>query len=175
MICELGWEGSGYDRVAYSKMWDDDMRALVGFWVNSATIVGSEVLVLELEKSFQDQFRISGSGEAHWILRTSIRCDAKLQYIYMSQDNYIDNVACKFNVHQGRPVYAPLPLSVNFSTIAHPETDDEQSEAAKLPYKELIGSLMFVAIATRLDVAYVVNKLVQYSSNPSHGHWNLVK
>jgi hypothetical protein len=93
MIQELGWEGSGYDWATYTKTWEDDLWTLVGFWVDDAMVVGSESCILELEKAFQECFGISGSGEVHWILGTSIRCDAKSKYIYMSQSDYIDNMA----------------------------------------------------------------------------------
>ena len=34
---------------------------------------------------------------------------------------------------------------------------------------------MFAATVSHPDIAYSVNKLVQYSSNPSITHWNLAK
>jgi hypothetical protein len=73
MIGELGWEGSGYDMAAYSKTWEDGTWAIVGFWVDDATAIGNEEHILALEKAVQDRFGISGSGDAHWILGTSIR------------------------------------------------------------------------------------------------------
>jgi hypothetical protein len=100
---------------------------------------------------------------------------ADFSYVYISQEDYIHNIARKFNLQNAAPVYSPLPLGINFGAIAKPETDDERSEAVKLPYKEIIGSLMFATIISRPDIAYSVNKLAQYSSNPGHGHWNLVK
>jgi hypothetical protein len=34
---------------------------------------------------------------------------------------------------------------------------------------------MFTATVSRPDIAFAVNKLAQYSSNPGQGHWNLAK
>jgi hypothetical protein len=175
MVKEQQWECSGYDNAAYAKKWDDGTWALVGFWVDDATVIGSEVRVRDLESAIQERFGISGSGEAHWILGTSIRRDAKFSHVYISQKDYIHSIAQKFGVQNSRPVHSPLPLGVDFGAIARPETEDEKAEAAKLPYKELIGSLMFAAIVTRPDIVYSVIKLAQYSSNPSRGHWNLAK
>jgi hypothetical protein len=73
--------------------------------------------VLALEKAVEDRFGISGSGDAHWILGTSIRRDAELNYVYISQSDYIDSIARKFNVHNSRPVYSPLPLGVDFGAV----------------------------------------------------------
>jgi hypothetical protein len=175
MLHDLGWDASGYDWATYSKSWDDGTWALVGFWVDDATAVGSEERVQELEKAIEKQFGISGGGEVHWILGTSIRRDVKSHHIYLSQEEYINSVATKFNVQNSRPVYSPLPLGIDFSAMQRPETEVEKAEAAKLPYRELIGSLMFAAVVSRLDVAYSVGKLAQYSSNPGLAHWNLAK
>lgn len=40
-----------------------------------------------------------------------------------------------------------------------------------VPYKQLIESLMYVALATRPDILYAVTKLSQFSSNPGRTHW----
>jgi hypothetical protein len=69
----------------------------------------------------------------------------------------------------------PLPLGIDFGAISHPKTDEEKVEALKILYKELIGSLMFTAIVSCLDISYSVGKLAQYSLNPRCGHWNLAK
>jgi hypothetical protein len=42
MLHKLGWDASGYDWAVYSKMWEDRMWALVGFWVDDVMAVGSE-------------------------------------------------------------------------------------------------------------------------------------
>jgi hypothetical protein len=54
MLHELGWDASGYDYAMYSKLWDNGMWVLVGFWVDDATVVGSEEQVQELEKAFEE-------------------------------------------------------------------------------------------------------------------------
>ena len=42
-------------------------------------------------------------------------------------------------------------------------------------YANLIGSLMYLAIATRPDIAYAINKLAQFTSVPKPKHWTAVK
>ena len=38
-------------------------------------------------------------------------------------------------------------------------------------YQSVIGSLLYLSLGTRPDVAYAVIKLVQYNSNPSVAHY----
>ena len=42
-------------------------------------------------------------------------------------------------------------------------------------YANLIRSLMYLAITTRPDIAYAINKLAQFTSAPKLKHWTAVK
>ena len=44
-------------------------------------------------------------------------------------------------------------------------------QMATLPYRELIGSLLWVSNGTRSDVSYPVNTLTKFTSNPGLIHW----
>jgi hypothetical protein len=45
----------------------------------------------------------------------------------------------------------------------------------KVPYQEAIGSLMYTAVATRLDIAFAVSTLSQFLDNLGEPHWDTVK
>ncbi|GBM37212.1 Retrovirus-related Pol polyprotein from transposon TNT 1-94 [Araneus ventricosus] len=45
----------------------------------------------------------------------------------------------------------------------------------KLPYRELIGSLNYLAICTRPDIAYSISKLSQYLTCYDKSHWLAAK
>lgn len=44
-----------------------------------------------------------------------------------------------------------------------------------MPYQELIGSLMYLAVLTRPDIAYSVSFLSQFNSNHTLEHWKCAK
>ena len=47
---------------------------------------------------------------------------------------------------------------------------------AKVPYSSaVVGSLMYVMICTRPDIAYAVGVVSRYMSNPGKKHWEVVK
>ena len=48
-------------------------------------------------------------------------------------------------------------------------------EAVDVPYRELVGSLMHLTVATRPDLAYIVSILSKYLENPSREHWTAAK
>ncbi|GFT20323.1 retrovirus-related Pol polyprotein from transposon TNT 1-94 [Trichonephila clavipes] len=54
-------------------------------------------------------------------------------------------------------------------------TDDSASLSADIPYREAVGSLMFLAIVTRPDIVYAVGVLSQVLDKPQQIHWTMVK
>ena len=41
----------------------------------------------------------------------------------------------------------------------------------QLEYSQIIGSIMYLMNCTRPDIAYVISKLIRYTSNPSDDYW----
>lgn len=72
-----------------------------------------------------------------------------------------------------KPIQSPIPLGIDVTALPHGNADKEEME--NVPYRELIGSLMFAATVSRPDIAFSVNKLAQYTANPSRMHWTLAK
>ncbi|GFT22241.1 retrovirus-related Pol polyprotein from transposon TNT 1-94 [Trichonephila clavipes] len=64
-----------------------------------------------------------------------------------------------------------LPISKGqvLSKLDSPKTSEE---TLTVPYRNLIGSLSFIAIRTRPDIMYAVNVLSQFQANPGIKHWN---
>lgn len=55
-------------------------------------------------------------------------------------------------------------------------TNDEKNKLeVKVPYRELIGSLIYVSRCTRPDIAFVTSYLSQFNANPEKQHWEKAK
>ena len=46
---------------------------------------------------------------------------------------------------------------------------------ALVPYASAVGSLMYVMVCTRPDIAHVVGVVSRYMANPGKEHWEAVK
>jgi len=71
------------------------------------------------------------------------------------------------------PVTTPLNPNIKLDKIS----DDTEPALPQLvhEYSAVIGSLNFAAIATRLDLKYMVHELSQFMNNPSPIHWTAAK
>jgi hypothetical protein len=63
----------------------------------------------------------------------------------------------------------PSPTSYNPSVILR---KNKKIAKDQLRYPQIIGSLMYLAIATRLDISFAVSKLSKFISNASSYHWH---
>ncbi|KAL7128501.1 hypothetical protein ABFS83_13G000400 [Erythranthe nasuta] len=73
--------------------------------------------------------------------------------------------------------------SVSVALAAHfllskeqsPKTEPEMCDMKSVPYANAIGSIMYLMVSTRPDIAYVVSCLSRYMANPGMPHWEAVK
>jgi hypothetical protein len=52
-----------------------------------------------------------------------------------------------------------------------PEEDGEK----RFPYREAVGCLNYIAVMSRPDIAYAVNRVAKFCEDPQPAHWNAVK
>lgn len=52
------------------------------------------------------------------------------------------------------------------------QTKEEKEDIARLPYRSLVGCLLYIVIATHPDIACAVQQLFQFLDNYDRSHWN---
>ncbi|KAL7145572.1 hypothetical protein ABFS83_07G093600 [Erythranthe nasuta] len=72
---------------------------------------------------------------------------------------------------------ASVPLAAHFllSKTQSPSTESEINDMQSVPYSNAIGSVMYLMVCTRPDIAYAVSCLSRYMSNPGMPHWEALK
>ena len=88
--------------------------------------------------------------------------------IFVHQTSYAKRVLSKFNMENCNSVATPS----DSNKILHNFVD---SEPSKYPYREAVGSLMYLSVATRPDITYAVAIASRYLENPTIVHENAVK
>lgn len=53
--------------------------------------------------------------------------------------------------------------------------DDSNALTGKVPYQELVGSLLCLANGTRPDIAYATSEVSRFNANHSEAHWTAAK
>lgn len=87
----------------------------------------------------------------------------------MCQAAYAEKVLKKFNMIDASPVGTPADTSQGLNQHG------ENSEPVNFPYREAVGSLMYLSVATRPDISFAVGVVSRYLEKPSPIHVNAVK
>ena len=69
-----------------------------------------------------------------------------------------------------RPVSTPLASHLKLSKQMCPTTKEEKEGMAKVPYSLAVGSLMYVMVCTRPDIAHSVGVVSRFLENPGKEH-----
>ncbi|KAK4382368.1 Retrovirus-related Pol polyprotein from transposon TNT 1-94 [Sesamum angolense] len=70
-----------------------------------------------------------------------------------------------------------VPLAAHFQLCKDqcPKTVSEKEQIKNTPYSNAIGSIMYLMVSTRPDIAYAISCLSRYMSNPGPSHWEALK
>jgi len=65
--------------------------------------------------------------------------------------------------------------NIKLSRTMCPASPEEQAEMKKVPYRELVGKLLYLAVATHPNISYAIGVLCHFVENPGHLHWGAAK
>ncbi|KAK4394560.1 Retrovirus-related Pol polyprotein from transposon TNT 1-94 [Sesamum angolense] len=70
-----------------------------------------------------------------------------------------------------------VPLAAHFQLCKEqsPKNESETEQMKNIPYSNAIGSVMYLMVSTRPDIAYAVSCLSRYMSNAGLPHWEALK
>lgn len=122
-------------------------------------------LIERLSKEFYVSFR-----ELSYFLGLKITTDSRGS-IYLHQEGYARKILDKFGMSDCNPISVPMDPQ-NIITSLNPQ---EFKPADNVPYRQLVGSLMYLAIGSRPDIAFALSCLSQYLEKPEMSHWNALK
>lgn len=92
----------------------------------------------------------------------------------LTQKSYIENILNRFNMSDCKPIDTPMIANCFLSKKDVAKTEEKIIEVSKLPYSELIGSLLYLA-TRRPDISYPVSFLSRFLSSYGIGHWKAAK
>jgi hypothetical protein len=125
---------------------------------------------LECKKELIRAFKMKDLNDAEWILGIRITRDRASRTIKLDHEIQINKTLDNFQMSDCKVVATPSEVR-KLTKADCPSTQQQKDEMSKVPYKSLIGSLQYIALSTRPDIAYAVNQLSRFLSDPGHQHW----
>jgi hypothetical protein len=144
----------------------------IAVYVDDLLIVGPSVAeIKKIKRSLRNRFQMTDLGPCSYYLGMSVQRDRQNRILYLSQEAYIDKVAHQFGINNGAPVSTPI------ETSPLPENSPEYScpPDQRIIYQRIVGSLMYIMLGSRGDVAYAVSMASRYLANPGPQHMKLAR
>lgn len=92
--------------------------------------------------------------EAKRILGIDIIRDRKNGILKLSQEDYALKMLKHFGMSSCKPVNVPLANQFKLSSLQSPVTAEEKQQMSSIPYTSAVGSLMYLMVCTRPDIAH---------------------
>ena len=145
---------------------------LIAMYVDDLLIAGNDrSIVNNIKDGLKHRFKMD-LGDASEFLGIQIYRDRVKRTSHISQSKHIDKILERFRITDSNAMSTPMEI-----TSSKPSSTDMYQEqlAHDVPYRQAIGSLMYLMVGTRPDICYAVGKLSQYRENPLKSHWSSVK
>jgi len=157
------------DPCLFSQHFDQLGMIYVGVSTDDLKCVAeNEQVYSHVIQMMKADFKLKDLGILEWYL--GIQYTQQNGLVAMDQSNFIDKLATKYGVHESEPVFTVLPKSL--PTLHDSATTPTQvSQARKRPYRELLGSIGFVATHTRPDIAWGYSYLCTFPTTHGEKHW----
>ena len=101
------------------------------------------------------------------ILGLQVQRDRPNRTLTLNQSLYIKGILQQFKLQDAKPVTLPMADRNSLGKALPGELRADQAL-----YQSAIGAIGWVARGTRWDIAYAVNQLASYCSEPTIRHWN---
>ena len=88
----------------------------------------------------------------------------------MNQRHYVIDLCKKYLPLGGARVQTPMSEETLTKEMS-PITDQQKLEMTKIPYRQVVGSLLWLVTGSRVDIAFAVTCCAKYSINPGMAHW----
>jgi hypothetical protein len=166
-LLKMGFKRSISDTGVYYQHIGNEIVIIV-VYVDDALFMGSNSKLLKQKKNeFLKVWECRDLGEAKEYLGIRIIRDRKNRTLTLDQSAYAQKVVQRFVLDKAKSARTPLPTGYNPN-----KNDADPDPKLRSLYQSVIGSLLYIMLGTRPDIAFAVIKMSQFSANPSQDHLN---
>ncbi|EGD77418.1 hypothetical protein PTSG_12746 [Salpingoeca rosetta] len=150
-----GWAQSHVDACLFTKLHDDGQRTWIITYVDDLIISGSsERHIRACKQQIKESFEAEDLGPLTWYLGLHLTSPAD-GVLHIAQTQAINDIVNDYNLAAAASVSTPMRVGIDASSIS------EQPDR-RLPFRNLVGSLLYLANRTRPDVSFACGLLCRY-------------
>lgn len=146
-------------------------RTFILFWVDDVIVTATSQAELDDVRLFLNtQFTMTDLGAPHYFIGMQIEHDRAARRVTLHQATYLNKVLARFLMESTNPVSTPSDINTQHQLSSSADTPD-----SSFPYAQAVGSLIYLAVVTRPDIAHAVGVVSRFMANPTTSHVTAVK
>src|ERR1700742_1119859 len=139
---------------------EDQSLIIITIYVDDLLILANSMETMNKFKvELSNAFDMMDCGEIKYFLGIQVMHDRKTHIITIDQSHFANQIITRFNMTDAKPISTPLDLSIQLKAEGEKSTDQNL-------FRQIIGSIMYLMIRTRSDLAPAVSIISQFSANP---------
>lgn len=167
-LISKGFKRSAADHCLYSKI-TLKTTLFVIIYVDDIIMISDDLgEINEFKATLSSEFKMTDLGELQAFLGLYIHRERKEGILKINQKKYLQKILTKFDMDDCIPIKTPIEAHLNV------DREIDRVETMK-PYRELIGSLMYIMLGTRPDLNFSINYLSRFQGHPTDTHWSYLK
>ena len=125
------------------------------------------------KNQMRDVWTISDLGAVRFVVGIAVTWDQPNHTVMLSQTALIDKIVSQFGQKNASPAPVPMDPGLKLRRADYKKlTHEELEQISKLPYRSLVGCLLYLSIGTCPDITYSIQQLSQFLNCYTYAHWN---
>ena len=166
---EMGFTQTISDPCMYVSK--DQEPFIIGVYVDDILLAGrSNKQINEVKLALAENFNVKDLGELSYFLGVKVVQNCKAGTIWIGQPIYTEGILKKYGMEHCKPVTTPADAGLKLTK----GTEDSEYVEEK-HYQSVVGSLLYLSMRTRPDIAFAVSRAARFCSKPTSQHLTAVK
>jgi hypothetical protein len=174
LVDNLGFTQCDVNQAVFFS-WSESELVIIIIHVDDCTIAASSINgIAKVKEQMRKHIEIMDLGELHWLLGIEVSRNQDNCTLSLSQKSYLDSIICHFNFQDLKPVSTPMEPITKLHSSQSPSMGADYTAMRHVPYRKVVGSLMYASLGTRPDISYAVAMVSCFSNNPGQPHWDAI-
>ena len=168
-LTEIGFKRCQKEYCLYVKEIDGNLILVLVYVDDLKMSADCLADLIDLKNQLSERFEMKDLGEIDYFLKMEIKRDRKKGILSISQAKYIRDLCARYS--EWNFPECETPDSTTVKLVPERNMEEASIYAQKFPYRSLVGALLYVARATRPDIANAVRELSKFLTCYNETHW----
>lgn len=168
VMLKLGFKRCNSDPCLYIKSSDKTISIIVLYVDDMLFLSNDRCEMKTLKMKMSEEFELKDMGNVVNFMGLQIKRDRNAGILNISQETYANSILKRFEMSDCNPRAIPIEPKLDLSP-------GDPNERTNFPYRELLGSLMYLMLGSRPDLSFSINKLSRFQETPTDEHWSYLK